>query len=105
MADQYLWTYEIEFLSQLVDAAAIRRTANTPNNAASKQKQANKLLKGFTWTCRYIDDLLALNNPHFKKLLYTTDWLWGLKGIYPNCLDLSQSDSGTSVKFLDIDIF
>ena len=56
MADQYLWTYELEFLTQLVDAASSGLIAHAPKSVMSKRKHAIKLLKCFTWTCRYIDD-------------------------------------------------
>ncbi len=54
MADQYLWTYEIEFLSQIVDAVTIGRTENASRNAVIKRKRVIQLLKYFSWTCRYV---------------------------------------------------
>ena len=107
MADQYLWTYEFEFLLQLVAAATSGSSISASANVVQKRKHAIKLLKNYAcWTCRYIDDLLTLGNPHLKKLLYViTDRFCGFKGIYPNCLTLSQADFGTSVHFLDMDIF
>ena len=105
MADQYLWTYEMEFLSQIVEAVRIGKSENASKNAVIKSKRAVKLLKYFSWTCRYIDDLLTLGNPHLKKLLYVTSSLWGFKGIYPVCLTFSQTNSGPSVEFLDMEIF
>ena len=32
-----------------------------------KMKQNNKLARAFTYTFRYIDDLLTLNNPSFEE--------------------------------------
>ena len=58
------------FLFQLVEASIAGRMTGVSNTAARKSRDALRLLKNYAWTCRYIDDLLTLGNPHLKKLLY-----------------------------------
>jgi len=55
-------------------------------------------------TGRYIDDLLSINHPYLKFLLYTSQTLFysDLHGIYPDTLLLSCAHSGTSVPYMDI---
>ena len=65
LANFYLAMYELAFLENLANMAT-----NTMNPQA-KQTQAKQILKSFLMTGRYIDDLLSINNPYLKFLLYT----------------------------------
>jgi hypothetical protein len=64
------------------------------------QRTAADILSVFRHTCRYIDDLLSLNNPHFSKLLYTSQHHEGLHGIYPGVLGANH---GLQVSLQDTD--
>ena len=100
LANFYLAMYELAFLENLADLAT-----NTTNPQA-KQTQAKHILKSFLMTGRYIDDLLSINNPYLKFLLYTSQTLFyhDLHGIYPDTLLLTCAHSGTEVPFMDISI-
>ena len=99
-ANFYLAMYELAFLENLANMAT-----NTMNPQAT-QAQAKQILKSFLMTGRYIDDLLSINNPYLKFLLYTNQTLFyhDLHGIYPDTLLLKCAHSGTEVPFMDISI-
>ena len=69
IANLFLAWYEFQFLSQL------SAPARTPPQLA--------LLKRFRWSKRYLDDLLALRNVSLDALLYRSQTVDGLHGIYP----------------------
>ena len=50
---------------------------------------AAKLQVDYAYTFRNIDDLVALGNPSFGFLHYTTDLFEGFRGVYPECFRLS----------------
>jgi hypothetical protein len=85
LANLFCFTYEYEFLVQLV--ANRKRT----------------LIQKFMYTSRYIDDLLSLYNELFesyKSNEYVDED--GIHGIYPKCLILLKEQEATSgVSFLD----
>eukprot|EP00975_Prorocentrum_lima_P030518 6402022-Prorocentrum_lima.AAC.1 len=62
LANLYLYTYELAFMENLI---------------ASND---DVLIRRFIHTCRYIDDVIAFDNPDFATHLYITA---GLPGIYP----------------------
>ena len=100
LANFYLAMYELAFLENLANLAT------DTTNPQAKQTQAKHILKSFLMTGRYIDDLLSINNPYLKFLLYTSQTLFyhDLHGIYPDTLLLKCAHSGTEVPFMDISI-
>jgi len=100
LANFCLPMYELAFLENLANLAT-----NTMNPQA-KQTQAKQILSSFLMTGRYIDDLLSINNPYLKFLLYINQTLFyhDLHGIYPDTLLLKCAHSGTEVPFMDISI-
>ena len=91
VATRFCFSYEFEFIEQLVGA-------NTP--------AALDLLRKFRFTKRFVDDLFSGDNPVFDKYFYQsmTD-SDGFKGIYPDFLEPErEQDSTSSVHFLDTEI-
>ena len=87
VANLYCFSYEFEFISQLVNLNKI------------------ELLKSFKYTLRFVDDLLSLDNPNFSKYLYRSKLTSGVRGIYPDFLELKiEQDSTHKVTFLDTEI-
>jgi len=76
LADLFLYTYEAEFMQQLLH-------------------QGDKTVaKSFNYTFRYIDDVLSLNNQHFANYLHL---------IYPPELEIKDTtDSPNSASYLDL---
>jgi hypothetical protein len=97
LANFFLFSYELEFISRL--AAAARQPAAAPGAA-----DAVAILQDFTYCGRYLDDLITIDNPSLQQLLYTTDIHRRQHGIYPPSLTLTRSTSGIAVPFLDITI-
>ena len=78
LANLYLFYHEYDFLMKL----------GKGNNFEGKS---------FNRTFRFIDDLLSINNKHFKKYI---------SSIYPNELELKETtESNTSCSFLDLLLF
>ena len=78
LANLYLFYYEYNFLLKL-------------------GKDKNYHGKFFNRSFRFIDDLLSINNKHFKKYIST---------IYPDELELKETtESSTSCSFLDLLLF
>ena len=76
LADLFLYSYETEFLQDLI------------------KKKKIKEARSFNFTYRYIDDVLSINNPHFS------DWL---PLIYPPELEIKETtDTASSASFLDL---
>ena len=76
LADLFLFTYEAEFIEELIK---------------SGQKD---LAKSFSYTFRYIDDVLSLNNKKFIDNVHR---------IYPPELEIKDTtDSSTSASYLDL---
>ena len=77
VADLFLFSYEFEFMKSLI---------HTDLSVAAK----------FSNTCRYIDDLLTLNNPDFQACIGQ---------IYPPELELKKTtESHDSCSYLDLNI-
>ena len=77
VADLFLFSYEFEFMKSLI---------RTDLSVAAK----------FSNTCRYIDDLLTLNNPDFQACIGQ---------IYPPELELKKTtESHDSCSYLDLNI-
>ena len=77
VADLFLFSYEFEFMKSLI---------RTDLSVAAK----------FSNTCRYIDDLLTLNNPDFQACI---------GHIYPPELELKKTtESHDSCSYLDLNI-
>ena len=75
LADLFLYSNEVEFVQELMKAGNKR------------------LVRQFTFTYRYIDDVLSLNNPKFSEYL---DF------IYPSELEIKETtESATSASYLD----
>ena len=76
VADLFLSCYEIDFMTSLSD-----------------DNQADMIL-AFNSTCRYLVDLLTIDNPYFKGMV---------NQVYPPELQLNKSNtSDTEVPFLDL---
>lgn len=76
LADLFLYSYESEFLQNLVKDKKIKEA------------------RSFNFTYRYIDDVLSINNPKFGE------WL---PFIYPPELEIKETtDTASSASFLDI---
>lgn len=89
IANLFLGWYEYRFLSQ----PTITRTAVA-------------ILRQFRFSKRFLDDLSSFNNAYLTRLLYVTDTLHGLHGLYPRCLNLSRQQHrhlpANHLPFLDI---
>eukprot|EP00899_Mesostigma_viride_P025398 jgi/Mesvir1/6042/Mv25276-RA.1 len=84
LANLYLYTYELAFMENLI---------------ASND---DVLIRRFIHTCRYIDDVIAFDNPDFATHLYITA---GLPGIYPQAsLTLKLTSEDTHCNYLDLNI-
>ncbi|DBA89366.1 TPA: hypothetical protein ACH3X1_016227 [Trebouxia sp. C0004] len=70
LANFYLAMYELTFLENLASL-----TNNTLNPQA-KRTQARQILLSFLMTGHYIDNLLSINNPYLRFLLYTNQTLF-----------------------------
>ena len=80
IADLFLYCYESQFMAKLY-----------------KDQNKHDLLSDFNNTFRYLDDILALNNPNFSKYI---------DEIYPKELKLTKSNQNSNhTPFLDLDIF
>ena len=76
LADLFLYSYESEFLQNLV-----------------KDKKIHEA-RAFNFTYRYIDDVLSINNPRFAEFLPL---------IYPPELEIKETtDTASSASFLDL---
>lgn len=100
LANFYLAMYELDFLSNLADIA------DNPLTPTVEATQAKDILTGSMMTGRFIDDLLSINNPYLKFLLYTNQSLFyaDSHGIYPDTLLLSCTHTGEAVPYMDIEI-
>ncbi len=84
LANLYLYTFEFDFMERLI---------------ANNDMQ---MLNRFVHTCRYIDDVLAIDNPSFHAHLYQAA---GRPGIYPQAsLTLKLTSSGTACNYLDLNV-
>jgi len=87
LVDFYLTKYELDFMVQL------------------KQGNHWELLRIFCNTMRYLDDILAIDNPLFVKLLYTDCQHEGIKGIYPRgALTIERVSRAEKVQYMDASI-
>ena len=87
VANLFCFSYEYEFISQLV------------------RMKKYSLLRKFAYTKRFVDDLLALNNESFDDYLYCTRAKGGVRGIYPDFLELVPEQYSTQkASFLDTEI-
>ena len=76
LADLFLYSYEAEFIQNLL-----------------KDKTKKHLAKSFNFTFRYIDDVLSLNNHHFSECLHL---------IYPHELEIKDTkETRRSASYLD----
>ena len=77
LADLFLYSYEAEFIENLL-----------------KDKKNKRVAKSFNFTFRYIDDVLSINNPKFGEYL---------QHIYPSELQIKETtDTARSASYLDI---
>ena len=77
LANLFLFYYEYKFMK-------------------TKLNQNNKVARDFSYTFRYIDDLLTLNNPTFEH---------EISNIYPPQLQLKKTtETDRSLSYLDIDL-
>ena len=100
LANFFLAMYELRFLRNLSNII------RTPTAAAELRRMARYILYAFLLTGRYIDDLLAINNPYLPLLRYNNQTLFypEIHGIYPPSLSLTCTSAGTSASYMDISI-
>ena len=98
LANFYLARYELCFLRNLSSVI----TSSTLTQAV--QDRARAMFHAFLLTGRYIDDLLSINNPYLKYLLYTNQRLFHseIHGIYPPSLSVTCTSAGTSAPYMDL---
>ena len=78
LADLYLFSYEYDYMQKLI-------------------KTDIRKARSFSFTRRYIDDLLAVNNPYITE---------AVKEIYPPSLDLKEAtDNPNGRSYLDLYLF
>jgi len=65
------------------------------------------IIKGFRFTARYIDDIIALKNEFIQQYLYNENVdAQGLAGIYPSCLIINrEQESAVLLRYCDIEIY
>ena len=63
------------------------------------------ILRQFRFTCRYIDDILALGNAIIDLMLYVDQNFCGFPGIYPRDLLITAGSQSASEPFLDMRLF
>ena len=98
LAKFFLAMYELAFLERL---AVVMLDVRAPQ---AKRDQVGKMMNGFLMSGRFIDDLLSINNPYLKHLLYTSQSLFypDVTGIYLDTLELALAHTGTSIPYMDI---
>lgn len=98
LANFFLAMYELRFLRNL---SCIIRTS--PEQEPLHQT-ARDILHAFMPTGRYIDNLLSINNPYLRLLLYTHQhpFLPEIHGIYPPSLSVTCTSAGESAPYMDI---
>lgn len=98
VANYFLFTYELDFMRQLVAAASIP-------SAPSRVDEARRLLWAFRFTRRFVDDLLSIDNADFQAYARYDSAAAAeheLHGIYPVELTLALAHAGPEVPFLDL---
>jgi hypothetical protein len=84
LANLYLYTFELEFMEKLIAANDLPK------------------LVCFVHTCRYIDDVCAIDNPFFRSHMYQET---SNPGIYPKAsLTLKLTSDSHSCNYLDLSI-
>lgn len=77
----------------------------TPELFIRRKDIARFILFQFRFTCRYIDDILALGNIIIKDMLFETRLFLGFAGIYPICLGITLASAGTTAPYLDMRLY
>eukprot|EP00198_Chlamydomonas_reinhardtii_P010791 XP_001700128.1 predicted protein [Chlamydomonas reinhardtii] len=92
IANLFLGWYEFEFLCQ--------------SRIGTLNPTQRAILRRFRLSRRFLDDLLCLNNPWLKHLLYTSQSYEGLRGLYPPALAVPEQSHPhlppSCVPFLDV---
>ncbi|PNW84036.1 hypothetical protein CHLRE_04g218550v5 [Chlamydomonas reinhardtii] len=92
IANLFLGWYEFEFLCQ--------------SRIGTLNPTQRAILRRFRLSRRFPDDLLCLNNPWLKHLLYTSQSYEGLRGLYPPALAVPEQSHPhlppSCVPFLDV---
>ena len=115
IANHFLFTYELDFYSQLQQLAAssvaLQPITSLPTTDPPNWQQyydagsvALYLLDIFQWLFRFIDDTESINNDYMDQLLYTDRTFFGIRGIYPPELLITLSNKSTRSDYLDITI-
>jgi hypothetical protein len=89
LANLYLFTYELQFLTQLADIlhrpAGVRRclgSSSRHSEAKQKEQMAIMLIEELSRIRRYIDDLLGINAPNIFKMGSAEDKKEGFSGVH-----------------------
>lgn len=98
LANFFLAMYELRFLRNLGSIIA------TVSQQEPLHQTARHILQAFVLTGRYIDDLLSINNPYLRLLLYTSQhpFFPEIHGIYPSSLSATCTSAGESAPYMDI---
>jgi hypothetical protein len=115
VANHFLFTYELDFYSQLVQqvtsSTALQTITSLPTTEPPNWQLSYTpgsvslyLLNIFQWLFRFIDDTESINNNYMDKLLYTNQTFFGVNGIYPPELLITLSDKKPYSDYLDITI-
>ena len=73
-----------------------------PQLWARRKDIALFILRQFRFTCRYIDDILALGNAIIELMLYVDQNFCGFPGIYPRDLLITAGGQSAVEAFLDM---
>ena len=115
VANHFLFTYELDFYSRLVDIITANTTIQVLPLLPTEEPQnwqlhydtgsvALYLLDIFQWLFRFVDDNESINNNYMDKLLYTNQTFFGIQGIYPPELVITLSKQEDHSNYLDITI-
>lgn len=113
IANHFLFTYELDFYSQLQQLVASSTslqlldflpTTEPPNRQQhyDSGSVALYILTFFQWLFRFIDDIISINNDFLENLLYTNQIFFGIRGIYPPELLITLSPKEPTSNYLDI---
>lgn len=88
--------------------ALLRRNASL-NPMHEARLRTSGILACFDHFCRYLDDIMSLNNPHLPRLCYNRNYVnithaTPIHGIYPPCLKITLSASASTLHFMDIEV-
>lgn len=99
LANFCLTNYELNFLSRLANVYL-------DMSLAFLHSIVSQIARAFVFTKRYIDDLLSINNPYLRLLLYYDQFHYHFRiiGIYPRTLYVTCAALGHTVNYMDVTV-